>query len=96
MYSAGWDRVTGAPVLRSGEVTEVLEECWNKIFKIIMCSPVDLSFSVLLLFIFLHLKPGVVMSCTKQCLLVQRRFSGLRVYTCVCVCVCVSLELDSL
>lgn len=55
----------GAGVLWSGGITKVLEKCYNKIVKIItMCSPVDLSSSAHLLFIFLHLKAGVVMSCT--------------------------------
>lgn len=55
-----------------------------RFLKIIMHSLVDLSSSAHLLFMFLHLKPGVVVSCTKQCLLVQRTFSGLGVSVCVC------------
>lgn len=83
MYSAGWARGEEAHVLWSGEITKVFEECWNKIVEILMHSPVDLSSSACLLFIFLYLKPGVVMPCTKQCFLVQRFFRAR--YLCVCV-----------
>lgn len=57
----------GADVLWPGEIAKILEECYNKIVKIIIikCSPADLSSSAHLLFTFLHLKPGVVMSCAK-------------------------------